>query len=127
MNLMDPADVVALSSQTCAQSTQGEVYCGFNSAVCSLRVTTIGGDCSADPDFACGTTADGQSLFCTGNGGTTCALAASPSGRARARRNTRFFKRNACPASHTACAIDGNAGFECIDTRTNLEQCKAVL
>ncbi|EGU12710.1 Glycoprotein gp2 [Rhodotorula toruloides ATCC 204091] len=73
----------ALWNQNCASG-----YCSFNQGVCATHVTTIGGSCADDPEFA-------------------------------------FFKRNACPASHTACRIEGQRGFECIDTSSNIEQCGA--
>lgn len=117
----DPATVVALGSETCAGSADGTNYCSYQGGVCAAHVTTIGGDCSFDPMFACSQTAAGQDLIC--QNGQTCQLATVPSGRARARRNEALFKRNVCPASHTACSIDGQKGFECIDTQSNIEQC----
>ncbi|BGP57069.1 hypothetical protein JCM8202_006298 [Rhodotorula sphaerocarpa] len=119
----DPATVVALGSETCAGSADGTNYCSYQGGVCAAHVTTIGGDCSFDPMFACSQTAAGQDLIC--QNGQTCQLATVPSGRARARRNEALFKRNVCPASHTACSIDGQKGFECIDTQSNIEQCGA--
>ncbi|GAA5976843.1 hypothetical protein JCM10908_005648 [Rhodotorula pacifica] len=94
-------------------------YCSFNQGVCSEHVTTVGGDCSSDPEFACSQTAQGQPLFCQ-SGTNTCQLV-NPSARARVRRS----KREVCPNSFTACPIDNRAGFECIDIQSNLEQCGA--
>ncbi|GAA5935684.1 uncharacterized protein JCM15063_001772 [Sporobolomyces koalae] len=107
------ADVVAIFNQYCSSG-----YCSYDGAVCSEHVTTVGGDCSFDPDFACTQTSTGEALTCGSAG--TCELAAVPSGRARARRN--LSNRSLCPtANEEACAVEG--GFQCIDTTSNLENC----
>ncbi|TNY22368.1 antifreeze glycopeptide AFGP poly protein [Rhodotorula diobovata] len=112
-------------------------YCstGFCSVaaggLCTNFVTQVDADCSFDPDFAC--TADtetGRPLVCNPDT-LTCQIRVDPTGaRARARRaaangKAALFKRRACPMSHTACAIEGAKGFECVDTASNLEQCGA--
>lgn len=109
------AENYAIFNQFCSTG-----YCNYGTGNCDNHGTTVGADCSSDPEFYCTETSTGQALTCdtTSN---TCALAAVPSGRARARRN--LGRRNLCPASHEACAIEGSAGFECIDTSSNLEQC----
>ncbi|GAA6058790.1 hypothetical protein JCM10212_001906 [Sporobolomyces blumeae] len=99
-------------------------YCNYGTGNCDVHATAVGADCSSDPEFACTTTSTGQALTCDQTT-FTCQLAAVPSGRARTRRNAdaALFKRNVCPSSHTACPIEGQKGFECIDTSSNLEQC----
>ncbi|GAA5949913.1 hypothetical protein JCM21900_005519 [Sporobolomyces salmonicolor] len=98
-------------------------YCNFGTGNCDVHGTTVGVDCSSDPEFYCTSTSTGQGLTCDTTS-YTCQLAVAPSGRARSRRNE-LARRNLCPASHSACAIDGKKGFECIDTLSNLEQCGA--
>jgi len=82
---------------------------------------------------SCGSDAEsGASLECDLET-LKCKVHHEPTGyRARARRaaalgKAALFKRRACPLSHTACAIGGAKGFECIDTSTNIEQCRLSL
>ncbi|GAA6063426.1 hypothetical protein JCM10212_002612 [Sporobolomyces blumeae] len=105
----------AIFNQFCASG-----YCNYGNGNCDVHVTTVGGDCSSDPDFGCSQTSTGQALTCDETT-FTCQLAAVPSGRARTRRN--LSRRNLCPASHEACSIEGTSGFECIDTSSSLEAC----
>ncbi|GAA6041805.1 hypothetical protein JCM8097_007169 [Rhodosporidiobolus ruineniae] len=91
-------------------------YCNSQLGNCQA-ITAVGAACTSDPDFECGANA-----FCNTAG--VCQANAVPSGRARARRNE-LHRRNLCPASHSACAVQGGSGFECIDTTSNLEQCGA--
>ncbi|GAA6041822.1 hypothetical protein JCM8097_007181 [Rhodosporidiobolus ruineniae] len=95
-------------------------YCNGGTGNCDNYVA-LGGDCSIDPDFGCGPNA-----YCdqTNPLANVCRANAVASGRARARRNE-LHRRNLCPASHSACAVQGGSGFECIDTTSNLEQCGA--
>ncbi|GAA6000449.1 hypothetical protein JCM10207_008016 [Rhodosporidiobolus poonsookiae] len=134
-------DVCGGLGSFCQDYTQGDPTAGtaanypiFNSfcasgycnavGVCDVHTTVIGGSCADDPEFACTTTADGTALTCDTTT-LTCVAAAVPSGAARQRRNVALYKKSLCPASHTACAIEGARGFECIDTQSNLEQCGA--
>ncbi|GAA5934912.1 uncharacterized protein JCM15063_003100 [Sporobolomyces koalae] len=94
-------------------------YCNYGTAQCDVRGTTVGADCSSDPDFYCGQTSTGQALTCD-QSTNQCALAAVPSGRARARRNVSL---NTCAQGHEACAVEGTSSFECVDTLSSLEQC----
>ncbi|GAA5939869.1 uncharacterized protein JCM15063_004330 [Sporobolomyces koalae] len=105
----------AIFNQFCSSG-----YCSFGNGMCDTHATTVGADCSSDPEFKCTQTSTGQALTCD-KSTLTCALAAVPSGRARERRNV--AKRNVCPASHEACSVEG--GFECVDTTSNIEQCGA--
>ncbi|GAA5820376.1 hypothetical protein JCM10212_002726 [Sporobolomyces blumeae] len=114
-NSFTDAQNEAIFNQFCASG-----YCNYGTGNCDVHATTVGADCSSDPEFACTQTSTGQALTCDQTS-FTCQLAAVPSGRARARRN--LARRNLCPASHEACAIEGSSGFECIDTSSNLEQC----
>ncbi|GAA5892851.1 hypothetical protein JCM8208_004104 [Rhodotorula glutinis] len=120
------ADNFDIYNQYCASG-----FCSVNNGgVCSEFVTQVDGDCSFDPEFACTVDANtGAALTCDATS-LTCQLAPQPTGaRARARRarvnGAALFKRRACPLSHTACAISGAKGFECVDTQSNLEQCGA--
>ncbi|GAA6037235.1 hypothetical protein JCM8097_008635 [Rhodosporidiobolus ruineniae] len=106
-----PAEAQPLFNQFCVSG-----YCNSLSGDCD-NLVALGADCTADPDFICGPTAS-----CV-NG--VCVAGAVPSGRARQRRNHELQRKSLCPASHTACAVEGGKGFECIDTQTNLEQCGA--
>ncbi|BGP54544.1 hypothetical protein JCM8202_001624 [Rhodotorula sphaerocarpa] len=93
-------------------------YCAYTGN-CATHVTTVGGSCGFDVYNACGPglVESSQDPSCT------CQLAApGASQRARSRRSE-IQRRNACPASHTACSV-GN-GFECIDVSSNIEQCGA--
>ncbi|GAA5915955.1 uncharacterized protein JCM6883_001064 [Sporobolomyces salmoneus] len=108
------AENYAIFNQYCESG-----YCNFNSAACDVHATNVGDDCSTDPEFRCTQTAQGDQLVCDQTT-FTCALASSPSGRARARRN--LSNRNLCPsANEEACSVAG--GFECIDTSSSLENC----
>ncbi|GJN87199.1 hypothetical protein Rhopal_000144-T1 [Rhodotorula paludigena] len=114
-----PAENYPVFNQYCASG-----YCGVDTGVCEEHATEVGADCSFDPDFACTVDeATGAQLTCIGG---ACAIAPQPTGaRARARRaGGALFKRRACPLSHTACSVQGQKGFECIDTNTNIEQCE---
>ncbi|BGO97020.1 Antifreeze glycopeptide AFGP polyprotein [Rhodotorula toruloides ATCC 204091] len=108
----------ALFNQFCESG-----YCAYLPGTCAFHVG-VGEDCSFDPEFAC---ADG--LTCTTDtttGAQTCTGAnGSQLARTRARRSDLKARRNLCPASHSACAIPGAKGFECIDTSSNIEQCGA--
>ncbi|GAA5952724.1 hypothetical protein JCM3765_002256 [Sporobolomyces pararoseus] len=97
-------------------------YCNFGNGNCDTHATTVGADCSSDPEFKCTETSTGQALTCDQTT-FTCQLAVIPSGRARERRNV--ARRNVCPSSHEACSVVGGSGFECIDTTSNIEQCGA--
>ncbi|GAA5833649.1 hypothetical protein JCM3766R1_002599 [Sporobolomyces carnicolor] len=114
--IVTDAQNYAIFNQFCSSG-----YCNFGNGNCDTHATTVGADCSSDPEFKCTQTATGQALTCDQTT-FTCALAAVPSGRARERRNL-ASKRNVCPSSHEACPVSGGAGFECIDTTTNIEQC----
>ncbi|BGP23536.1 antifreeze glycopeptide AFGP polyprotein [Rhodotorula toruloides] len=98
-------------------------YCAFLTGNCAVHVG-LGQDCSFDPEFACD-----MGLTCTTDatsGAQTCTIATgSARARTRARRSDLKARRNLCPASHSACAIQGAKGFECIDTSSNIEQCGA--
>ncbi|POY72685.1 hypothetical protein BMF94_4514 [Rhodotorula taiwanensis] len=107
------AEQYAIFNQFCESG-----YCSFGTGVCAEHVTTVGGDCSSDPLFACSQTAQGQPLLCD-PATLTCQLV-GPSARARHRR-----KRNVCPDAFTACPLDNRVGFECVDIQSNLEQCGA--
>ncbi|GAA5929699.1 hypothetical protein JCM1841_005941 [Sporobolomyces salmonicolor] len=98
-------------------------YCNYGTGNCDVHGTTVGADCSSDPEFYCTATSANQGLTCDTTS-YTCQLAVAPSGRARSRRNE-LARRNLCPTSHSACSIEGKKGFECIDTQSNLEQCGA--
>ncbi|GAA5967027.1 hypothetical protein JCM11641_000418 [Rhodosporidiobolus odoratus] len=105
-------DNYQIFNQFCASG-----YCNYGTALCDIHAT-VGMDCSSDPDFQCGTdlTCD-QSSY-------TCVAAPVASGYARARRNADLTRRSLCPASTSACKVEGSlTGFECIDVQTNLEQC----
>ncbi|GAA5875999.1 hypothetical protein JCM1840_006242 [Sporobolomyces johnsonii] len=112
------AENEAVFNQFCASG-----YCNFGTGNCDTHGTTVGVDCSSDPEFYCTQTSTGAALTCDSTS-YTCQLAVVPSGRARSRRNE-LARRNLCPAAHSACVIDGKKGFECIDTQSNLEQCGA--
>ncbi|GAA6050916.1 hypothetical protein JCM3770_002536 [Rhodotorula araucariae] len=100
-------------------------YCSAADGACGNRLNEAGADCSEDPR-ACGTLANGTPLTCIiADGAATC-QANSPSGGPRSRsRRAALQRRNLCPASHTACAVEGAKGFECIDITSNIEQCGA--
>ncbi|BGP23542.1 antifreeze glycopeptide AFGP polyprotein [Rhodotorula toruloides] len=108
----------ALFNQFCESG-----YCAFLPGTCAIHVG-LGQDCSFDPEFACD-----MGLTCTTDatsGAQTCTIATgSARARTRARRSDLKARRNLCPASHSACAIQGAKGFECIDTSSNIEQCGA--
>ncbi|BGP20097.1 hypothetical protein JCM10213_002652 [Rhodosporidiobolus nylandii] len=94
-------------------------YCNGGTASCDVK-RTLGGDCSLDPAYQCATgyTCDTASY--------TCQLAAvAPSQAARARRS--LHRRNLCPPSQQACAVEGfgKTSYECVDVLSNLEQCGA--
>ncbi|GAA5820077.1 hypothetical protein JCM10212_006428 [Sporobolomyces blumeae] len=109
------AENYAIFNQFCASG-----YCNYGTGNCDQHVTTVGGDCSSDPLFACTQTSTGQALTCDQTS-FTCQLAVVPSGRARTRRN--LERRNLCPAGHSACEVEGTLGYECIDTASSLEMC----
>ncbi|CED84065.1 hypothetical protein [Phaffia rhodozyma] len=88
-------------------------------ATCTYPTNSIPNDCSGACGFACATGFQRCSGHCVANG-QTCI---SPGAR---RRNLNARSRNACPGTMTACPIktlSGSAGFECIDTKANLESC----
>ncbi|GAA6002433.1 uncharacterized protein JCM10292_006655 [Rhodotorula paludigena] len=105
-------------------------YCAFQPGYCAEHVTTVGGDCSFDPQFACTTDeVTGGQLVPVFIGDPSlnqceCQLNTASPVRARTRRSS-FHKRSLCPASHTACSVEGGSGFECIDISNNIEQCGA--
>ncbi|GAA6005820.1 hypothetical protein JCM11491_004022 [Sporobolomyces phaffii] len=74
------ADNYPIFNQYCSSG-----YCNAEAA-CDEHATTVGADCSVDPQFKCSATSTGQALTCDETT-FTCQLAAVPSGRARARRN----------------------------------------
>lgn len=98
-----------------ALETQTDYNCqsGFcsSSGFCANKVTTVGGDCSFDMVRGCG-----AGLTPVSNGATCTCQSLGASQRARARRSEVQRRAGTCPASHTACSIDGVKGFECIDT-----------
>ncbi|GAA5820806.1 hypothetical protein JCM3770_001002 [Rhodotorula araucariae] len=103
-------------------------YCAFANAVCAERVSEVGGSCATDPMFGCGVTPEGQQLFPSAQDASCVCTAGAPSGavgRARSRRSAVHARRSLCPASHTACSVEGGSGFECIDVSANIEQCGA--
>ena len=98
---------IALETQTDYNCQSG--FCS-SSGYCANKVTTVGGDCSFDMTRGCG-----AGLRPVSNGATcTCQPGPSQNARARARRSE-VQRRGTCPASHTACTVDGVKGFECID------------
>ncbi|GAA5864078.1 hypothetical protein JCM8547_005128 [Rhodosporidiobolus lusitaniae] len=103
-------------------------YCSRDTASCGIA-PAVGNDCSADI-FACGIpTGEVGSLFCdTSLAAPVCRVVTGPAptgARARSRRDNVHRARSLCPASHSACKVQGGNGFECIDTTSNLEQCGA--
>ncbi|BGP46845.1 hypothetical protein JCM10450v2_002695 [Rhodotorula kratochvilovae] len=114
------AELAAIYDQFCQSG-----YCSGADGACARRLTEVGADCSQDA-LACGTTAEGIPLTCVvANGEATCqAASASVLTRTRSRRAS-LHRRNLCPASHTACSVEGAKGFECIDVTSNIEQCGA--
>ncbi|GAA5901808.1 hypothetical protein JCM6882_008679 [Rhodosporidiobolus microsporus] len=110
------AEAQPFFNQFCASG-----YCNSISANCDTLVA-LGEDCSADPDFICGSNARCDTE--TNPDAPVCVALPVASGGARARRNL-HAKRNLCPASHEACSVPGVKGFECIDVTSNLEQCGA--
>ncbi|GAA6009350.1 hypothetical protein JCM11491_004284 [Sporobolomyces phaffii] len=108
------AENYAIFNQFCASG-----YCNFGTANCDTHGTTVGADCSSDPQFYCSQTSTGQALTCDA-ATSTCVLAAVPSSRAR----SRFARRaSTCPFGHSLCPVGLEGGVECIDTSANLESC----
>ena len=110
-----------------ALETQTDYNCqsGFcsSSGYCAEKVTTVGGDCSFDMTRGCG-----AGLTPVSNGATcTCQATTGPSQRARARRSEVQRRAGTCPASHTACSVDGVKGFECIDTTVSIRGARSLL
>ncbi|BGP20090.1 hypothetical protein JCM10213_002660 [Rhodosporidiobolus nylandii] len=118
-------DFVAVSDDSSVEDAQpifnqfcSSGYCNSLTASCDTRVE-VGGDCSKDPEFACGPNAS-----CSSD--NICVAAAVPSGAIARTRSRRDNRRSLCPASHSACEVAGSSkGFECIDVTSNLEQCGA--
>ncbi|CEQ42190.1 SPOSA6832_03966, partial [Sporobolomyces salmonicolor] len=122
-SVLSTAENYAIFNQFCSTN-----YCNTQTGACDVHVRVIGG---GRAPFSvvfrknmCSTTIEGQALTCDATS-LTCQPVILPSSRARSRRNEAFFKRSVCPASHTACPIEGKNGFECIDTQSNIEQCGA--
>ncbi|GAA6009351.1 hypothetical protein JCM11491_004285 [Sporobolomyces phaffii] len=108
------AENYAIFNQFCSSG-----YCNFGTANCDTHGTTVGADCSSDPQFYCSQTSTGQALTCDA-ATSTCVLAAVPSSRAR----SRFARRaSTCPFGHSLCPVGLEGGVECIDTSSNLESC----
>ncbi|GAA5982665.1 hypothetical protein JCM10908_006738 [Rhodotorula pacifica] len=112
-------------------ATGSKMYCAAQTGTCQEHVTSIGGSCDYDRLGACGITTDGsrtQLYPSTLNGACTCVVQANvivaPSARARARRRRAV---NVCPGTESACSVGSLAGYECIDTESNLEQCGGCL
>ncbi|KAI5480623.1 hypothetical protein MNV49_000319 [Pseudohyphozyma bogoriensis] len=120
----------ALGSDCSADSDcSGNLYCTDQAGDINAHVppTCGGGVASGELGATCDDGCNGGDYLCSE--GTcdpttlSCISTLSASARARARRdNTPRGSR--CPASHSACPLPG-AGFECIDTATNVEQCGA--
>ncbi|GAA5863610.1 hypothetical protein JCM8547_003665 [Rhodosporidiobolus lusitaniae] len=99
----------------------GSGYCNAGTGLCDTLVA-VGGDCTLDPQFACGPNA-----FCNNQNVCVANPTTQPSAgaRARSRRAEHFGKRSLCPATHNACSVEGQKGFECVDVTSNIEQCGA--
>ncbi|GAA5986231.1 hypothetical protein JCM5350_007591 [Sporobolomyces pararoseus] len=97
-------------------------YCNFGTGDCDTHGTTVGADCSSDPEFYCSQTSTGQALTCEANS-LTCQLAVVPSQRARSRRSELARREHLCPLGHSYCSLANGLGQECIDTSSNLESC----
>ncbi|KAI5478245.1 formin binding protein [Pseudohyphozyma bogoriensis] len=85
------------------------------------------GDGATCTDGLCygGSFACASGSYCSGVDSTCHANPLTPSAASRHRRDI-SPRGSRCPASHTACPLtSGVAGFECVDTTTNLEQCGA--
>ena len=108
--LSDPDQQQAVFSATCSSG-----YCNQDGE-CGTPVA-LGGDCSADPAYAC---AEGLSCLPDGNDGQTCQVTPTAAARLRHRRS------NLCPSPFSSCSLEGSVrGFECVDTTSNIEQCGA--
>ncbi|GAA5977086.1 hypothetical protein JCM10908_004851 [Rhodotorula pacifica] len=122
------AGAACTSDPFCGYASDGaKLYCAKQTHTCQQHVTTVGGRCDYDRLGACGVTTDGsrtQLYPSTSNGACTCVLQANvivaPSARARARSRRAV---SVCPDAQTACSVGLSAGYECIDTESNLEQC----
>ncbi|KWU42149.1 hypothetical protein RHOSPDRAFT_27179 [Rhodotorula sp. JG-1b] len=101
-------------------SPVGDGSCNSLTASCAVKCNTAGCDCTNDPKHRCG---KGLKPVIDKHGRCTC-QPIHPSKRARARRKLDLVDER-CPRSLTACTIGGGKGYECIDTRTDLEQCGA--
>ncbi|GAA5965984.1 hypothetical protein JCM8115_004786 [Rhodotorula mucilaginosa] len=117
-------DANLIYNQYCASS-----YCSLFDGVCKNRLGR-GVNCENDP-YGCDDGLECSSLRTAGPDGVTepvpgavCLVEVGPSQRARSRRAD-ITRRNLCPASHTACTVEGAKGFECIDVSSNIEQCGA--
>ncbi|GAA5840701.1 hypothetical protein JCM3766R1_000516 [Sporobolomyces carnicolor] len=112
------AENYAIFNQFCSSG-----YCNFGTGDCDTHGTTVGADCSSDPEFYCTITSTSQALTCDATT-STCQLAAIPSGRARSRLSRRQI---VCPHGHSLCPVAhdslGGGAKECIDTASNLESC----
>ncbi|GAA5873761.1 hypothetical protein JCM8547_005942 [Rhodosporidiobolus lusitaniae] len=119
-------DPIAAGPELTAEQAQpiynqfcGTGYCNAGTGNCDIFVA-LGGNCAVDPAFGCGPNAFCDTTLAT----PTCVANPVASGRARARRNEQYGKRNLCPASHSACAVGGgHLGYECVDTANSIEQC----
>ncbi|GAA5975668.1 hypothetical protein JCM10908_005236 [Rhodotorula pacifica] len=122
--ISDPQQVQFITNQYCSSG-----YCGLFDGICANR-RGAGVDCTNDP-YGCARGLECSSVisgaFPSANGSPvagTCVRSNNPSARARSRRAD-ITRRNLCPASHTACTVEGAKGFECIDVSSNIEQCGA--
>ncbi|CED85062.1 hypothetical protein [Phaffia rhodozyma] len=92
---------------------------GSKTTSCKYPANSVPNDCSGTCGFTCATGYQRCSGQCVANG-QTCI---SPGAR---RRNLNARSRNPCPGSMTACPVStlsGASGFECIDTKANIESC----
>ncbi|BGP57334.1 hypothetical protein JCM8202_002711 [Rhodotorula sphaerocarpa] len=98
-------------------------YCNSVSGQCDIKVLTVAGDCTADPQHSCG---DGLDPVIDSRGKCTCQSKNKGSHRPKPDEKSRRSIRLAealCPRSHTVCHVGSKDGFECVDTQTSLEQC----
>ncbi|GAA5946503.1 hypothetical protein JCM3765_000270 [Sporobolomyces pararoseus] len=128
-----PSDTCGGVGSFCQDSTQGDVnfsdlenylifnqfcssgYCNFGTGDCDTHGTTVGADCSSDPQFYCTKTSTGSALTCDPTL-LTCQLAVVPSQRARSRRSELARREHVCPLGHSYCSLANGLGKECIDT-----------
>lgn len=92
-------------------------YCNSVSGQCDIKVLTVAGDCTADPQHSCG---DGLDPVIDSRGKCTCQSKNKGSHRPKPDEKSRRSIRLAealCPRSHTVCHVGSKNGFECVDTQ----------